>query len=73
MLLALTSTGRFGILVALLVGIFTLIGMISRVLWKGFSLVSAQLIATRENTKEIKELSKRMERMERRELGNQHG
>jgi hypothetical protein len=72
MLLALTSTGRFSILVALLVGIFSLIGMISRVLWKGFSLVSAQLIATKENTKEIKELNKRMDRMERREV-NQRG
>lgn len=64
MLVATATLARFSTIVILLVGIFTIVGMLTKMVKTASRAVWLQLDATRENTRAIHELSKRMERVE---------
>lgn len=56
--------GRFAVIVGLLVGVLTALGIIGRALWRGVSAVQTQIGATERNTIAITKLDARMERVE---------
>lgn len=64
MILAVTTLARFSVVVVILVGVLTILGMV----WKSVSAVTkailTQIEATRENTRAIRELGNRVTRLE---------
>jgi hypothetical protein len=58
------SLSHFSTLVILMVGVFTIVGMLWKTVKTAIGVVYAQVEATKENTKAIHELSERMERVE---------
>lgn len=65
MILAAATLARFSVIVILLVGILTIIGMVWKTVKAASSAVYLQLEATRDNTRAIKDLSTRVTSLER--------